>query len=250
MLILDNPSRLANLLGSINVSYVKRPLGPIDVANEINVMLEDLGGDSNELARRLPIEQDMINQFSYLRNLPEKIQGMVVWGASKHETGAIGFSVASKIALLDATEDMEKMAGTITKMPRPVTKEEIKSIVSLKKRNPDKTIDDCLLEVLNVARPTVITHHIFLSGLNPDIARSIKRFADQSGESMHEVALRTLHNVFPEKSLENVKVFSDCIRLALTKKGSDFITEYSESRNVPMQEVLNHMFGLEEMPCD
>lgn len=249
MYILNSPARLAKLLVSIKVPGTNRPLSPVDVAKEIHMMLKDLDGDRNELIKRLPIEQDVTNQFLRLLNLPPQIRGMVVWGESKHETGAIGFSVASRIASLDGPNDMLKVAGTITEMPRPVTKEEIKGILSLKKNNPDKPIEECLSEVLNVTRPVVITHHIFLSGLDPNIAGSIKRRAHKSGKNMHDLASSALRRVFPDDSLKSAKVFSDCIRLSLTEKGADFISEYSESHGIPMQEALNHMLGSEELLC-
>ena len=250
MAVLNNPSRLAKLLVSIKVSGTSRPLSPIDVANEINEMQKDLGEDRDELIRRLPIGQDLTNQFLCLLKLPPEVQGMVVWGESRHEMGAIGFSVASRIAALDDDRDKMKVVSAIDGMARPVTKEEIKGILSLKKSNPNKPIEECLSEVLNVTRPVVITHHIFLSGLDPAIVESMKRRARKSGESTNELASCALRRVFPEGSLKNTKVFSDCIRLSLTKKGADFISRYSESHDISMQDTLNHMLCSEELPRD
>lgn len=247
MSVLDSPGRLAKLLLSVNVPGTARPLSPPDVATEIHKLLTDLGDDRDELVRRLPIGQDLTRQFLRLLDLPPQIRGMVVWGESRHETGAIGFSVASRIASLNDHDDMLRVAGTITEMPRPVTAEEIKGIVSLKKRNPDKAIEECLSEVLNVTRPVTITHHMFLSGLDPDIVRSLKRRARESDKSPHELAADSLRRVFPSDLLKSVRVFSDCIRLSLARNGTDFISKYSESRGIPMQEALNHMLGSERL---
>lgn len=244
MYILDNPSRLARLLISIKVKEkTNRPLNPVDVAKEIEFLLKDLDGDQNELNKRLPIGHDVTNQFLRLLKLPPVIQGMVVWGESKHETGGIGFSVAARIASLDSQDDMSMMAGTITEMSRPVRKEEIKGILSQKKYNPDKTLEKCLEEVLNVTRPIVIAHYIFLSGLDPNIARSIKQRADKLDEDTHKFTSNILLDIFPKDSFKSAKVFSDCIRLTLDKNGSDFISTYAHSHNIPMQCVLNHMLS-------
>ena len=247
MYILDNPSRLAKLLLSIKVKDTNRPLNPVRVAKEIKVLLEDLGGDQHELIRRLPIKQDMIKEFRLLLRLPPEMQDMIVWGKSKHEAGGIGFSVASRIASLDNQDDMRAMAGTVEYMPRPITKNEITGILRLKKDNPDKPINECLTEVLNVTRPVVISHYIFLSGLNPNIIKTMKQKAYESGVSIHEFASKILRSVFPEDSFKGAKVFSASIRLALTKHGSSFISEYSKSHDIPMQEVLTHMLGSEVM---
>ena len=247
MYILDNPPRLAKLLTSIKVPGTNRPLSPVDVAREIEMLLKDLGGDESELLRRLPIKQDIMKDFRCLLRLPPEIQGMIVWGRSKHETGGIGFSVASRIASLDRQDDMRTMAGTVADMPRPVTKEEIEGILSLKKNNPDKPIGECLTEVLNVTRPAVIDHYIFLSGLDPNIVRALEQKAHVSVVSTHELASGILRGVFPEGSFKTAKVFSDCIRLSLEKHGSDFISEYSKSHNIPVQRALSHMIGSEMM---
>lgn len=245
MYILSSPARLAKLLTSIKVPYTDRPLSPIDVAKEIRTMLEDLGGDHNELVRRLPIEQDVTNQFLRLLNLPLQMREMVVWGESRHETGAIGFSVASKIASLNNHDDMLKVAGTITEMSRPVTKEEIKGILSLKKSDPNKPIDECMSEVLNVTRPVTITHYVFLGGLDMSISRSLDLCARKSGKSAHDLAADMLSTVFPTNSLKGVRVFSDCMRLSLTRQGQDFIYEYAKSHDVSIRNVLDHMLSSE-----
>lgn len=245
MQILDSPARLAKLLVSIKVPHNNRPLSPVDVAQDIHSMLEDLGGDRNELVKRLPIKLDITKEFLRLLKLPPQLRGMVVWGESKSETGAIGFSVASRIASLNDHDDMLKMAGTITEMSRPVTKEEIKSILSLKKHNPDKPIEECLSEVLNVMRPVTITHYIFLSGLDADIKKSIDLRARESRQSIHDLAANTLRRLFPPDSLKSAKLFSDCIRLSLTRDGADFIQAYSRSKDILMQGALNHMMRSE-----
>ena len=250
MPILNSPPRLAKLLASMKVPGTSRPLSPVDVANEINEMRKDLGGNHDELVRRLPIGRDMTNQYLCLLKLPPQVQGMVVWGESKRETSAIGFSVASRIASLDDPGDRLKVISAVAEMQHPVTKEEIGGILSLKKSNPSKPIEECLSEVLNVTRPVVITHHVFLSGLDPVIAESIKRRAHERSESANCLASRILRKAFPGDSLKGVRVFSDCIRLSLTRKGAEFIPKYSKSHDVPMQETLNHMLGSDVLTRD
>ena len=241
MYILNNPPRLAKLLASIKVNYKIRPLSPIDVSKEINIMLKDLEGDEKELHRRLPITQDMTRQYNRLLRLPPEIQGMVIWGDSNHDTGEIGFSVATRIASLKNQDDMRMMAGTITEMARPITTNEINEILSLKNNNPNKTLKECLEEVITAVRVTVITHYIFLSGLDPDIAKSLKMHANNANEDVHKFTSKILSSIFPEGSFKSSKVFADCIRLTLGKHGSDFISTYARSHNIPIQKVLNHM---------
>ena len=137
MYILNNPARLAKLLASLNVpNNLNRPLSPMDVAREIKTLQKDLNNDQNELVKRLPIEQDMTKQFLSLLRLPPQVQDMVVWGESKKETGALGFSVAARIAMFDEPQDVLKLVGTVTEMSRPITKEEVKGMLSMEKTQP------------------------------------------------------------------------------------------------------------------
>ncbi len=241
--ILNNPARLAKLLTSLNVpNNLNRPLSPMEVAREIEMLQKDLNNDQNELVKRLPIKQDMVKQFQSLLKLPPQVQDMVVWGESKRKTGALGFSVAAKIAMFDNPSDVLKLVGTVTEMSRPVTKDEIKGLLSMKKHNPDTTIEACLSEILNVTRPITITHHMFVSGLDTDVVQALKKSSRELNQDIHHLAADALRKIFPSRFVENVKIFADCARLSLTEEGMNFITKYSKSHNILRQNVLNHMF--------
>jgi len=242
MYVLSNPRRLAKLLTSIKVTKPDRPLTPVETAKEIEAMLHDLNGDKNELVKRLPISADIIKQFLGLLNLPPEIQDIVIWGESKKETGSIGFSVAAKISRFDNQNDMLKVASAVLGMDRPVTKEEVKAVLSLKKHNSEKPIDECVTEVLNVTRPLIIQHFMFISGLRPDIIDRLKTESSISDQDIHEFARHLLCRFIPNDSLKGLKVFRDCIRLSLTKQGKDHLDEYSTSNDLSRQEIINHMF--------
>ena len=214
----------------------------MEVAREIETLQKDLNNDHNELVKRLPIKQDMIKQFQSLLELPSQVQDMVVWGESKSETGALGFSVAAKIAMFDNPLDVLKLIGTVAEMPRPITKDEVKGLLSMKKHNPNTTIEKCLLEILNVTRPIIITHHIFVSGLTVDVVQALKTSSRKLNQDIHQFATDVLCKIFPKELVKNVKIFADCARLSLTEEGMDFITKYSKSHGILRQNVLNHMF--------
>ena len=243
MHVINNPVRLAKLLASINVpKNSDRPLSPIDVAREIEALQKDLNNNQGELVKRLPIKPDMIKQFQSLLRLPPQIQDMVVWGGTRSKTGVLGFSVAAKIVMFDNPKDVLKLAGTVTGISRPLTKENVKHMLSMKKHNPDTTIDECISEILNVTRPITITHYMFVSGLDSNIVQVLKKVSQESNQDVNQFAADTLRKIFPKECVENVKIFTDYARLSLTKEGTNFITKYSTSHNILRQNVLNHMF--------
>ena len=239
MLLLNNPQRLAKLLASLNVQGSNRPLSPVEVANEIKALQEDLGGDFKETIKRLPVSAEIAKQFMQIMALPSKIQDVIVWGESSKKDGSIGFSVAAKMAKLSNHNDILKLAGTILDMPRPVTKEELKGLLSLKKRNPDKSIDECISEVLNVTREFTVQHFLFISKINSSIASAL--IPSESGRDAHGEALAILKGSFPQGTLKDVKVSNERVRLALDEAGWKFIAEYSGRHNLPRQDVVDHM---------
>lgn len=239
MCILENPKRLANLLASINVPGTNRPLSPTEVALEIQALLEELGGDQKELAKRLPISNEIIREFLWLLRLTPKYQDAVTWGESNVNTSQLGFSVAAKIARLEKYQDQEKLASEILSMSRPATKEEIKEILSLKKQNAGKDMSECLLEVLNVTRTVTIQHFMFVSGLKKSFEdRLINKSPDHN---QNNPAFDALNPIFPTGVLKDARVLKGCIRLSMNEQGSEFITEYSQRYGLLRQNVINHM---------
>lgn len=239
MNVLNNPQRLAKILASLNVSGTDRPLSPVEVASEINVMRDDLEGDLKEVVRRLPVSLDIVKEFLYLMKLPPEIQDVVSWGESRKGDGTIGFSTAAKVARLKDHDDILKLAGTILDMSRPVTKEEVKGVLSLKRRIPKKPINECITEVLNATRQTTIHHFLFISRINPNVAELLSKNDPSHGQE--DKVLSTLKGTFPSETLKNVKVSNDRIRLVLEKEGWEFIAVYAERHGLLRQDVITHM---------
>ncbi|MGY5147881.1 MAG: hypothetical protein ACW9W4_07780 [Candidatus Nitrosopumilus sp. bin_7KS] len=245
MSLLKNPKRLAKLLASVNVTHSDRPLGPIDTAEEIKELLSELHNDKNELVNRLPISLDMVKAFLRLLELPMEIQDIVIWGQSKQDTGEISFTSAQELVKLNSSEDILKLVSAIHSVPRPVTKDEVKGIISLKNRNSKKTIDDCITEVLNVTRPVVIQHFLFISGIQPSIVQSLKIASEKSSKNLNEFALEIISKVFPSQSVKGIKVHDDYVRLSLSKDGREFIRSYIDKNNLLRKDLIDDIFSKE-----
>ncbi len=242
MSILQSPKRLAKLLASINVSYSERPISPIQVAEEIGELLKELNGDKNELKKRLPLSQGIIDGFLRLLNLPGKIQDIIVWGESNKNTGEISFSAASYICKLENSEDVLKLVGAMHDLDRPITKEEIKDIISLKKHNSGKPIENCINEVLGVTRPTVIQHFLFISGIDPSIVNELKAESQKNNMKLDDCGINVLSKLFPSGSLKGVKIHDDYLQLHLSEDGRNFMRRYGDSNNISRKDIINHMF--------
>jgi hypothetical protein len=134
------------------------------------------------------------------------------------------------------------LVGAVHSISRPVRKDEVKGIISLKTRNLEKTIEECITEVLNVTRTEIIKHYIFISGINPVIVQALKNTSIKNNENLNEFALSIISKKFPVNSVKNVKLYDDYIRISFTKEGRDYVSSYSNSNNLLRQDVINHIF--------
>lgn len=231
-------------MASIAVTHSDRPLTPTQVSNDISELLEDLDGDYDELEKRLPIKKEMVKHFERLLKLPLEIQDIVVWGDSKKDTGEISFSSANQIAKIENPSDVLELVSAIHSVPRPVTKTEVKNIISLKNNNENKTMSDCIKEVLQVTRTEIIQSFIFISGIDSILVK--KLLSENNLENINKHILNILSPKFPPNSLKNINLKEDHIRLSLSKDGRNFIHEYSRNEDIPLRDVVNHLLGVNQ----
>ena len=242
MSLLQNPIRLAQLLSSINISNSDRPLSPIETAEVIHELLIELGDDKLELEKRLPLSKSMINNFFKLLFLPPKIKDMIKWGESSKRTGEISFSSACKLSNLKNENDILKLVYAITNLSRPITKTEVADIVSLKNKNHDKSIDDCIKEILNVNRPLIIEHFIFISGIQTSIVKLLQNLSENKSISIGDFAINELSTIFPPNSIKGIKIYNDYTRISFTQEGITFINDYIKYNNILRRDTINHIF--------
>ena len=242
MSLLQNPTRLAQLLSSINISNSDRPLSPMETAEVIHELLIELGNNKVELEKRLPLSQSMINNFFKLLSLPPKLKDMIKWGESSKRTGEISFSSACKLSNLKSKNDILKLAYAITTLSRPITKTEVANIVSLKNKNHDKFIDDCIKEILDVNRPLIIEHFIFISGVQTSIVKLLQNLSKNKSISIDDFAINKLLTIFPANSIKGLKIYDDYIRISFTQVGIAFINDYIKYNNILRKDTINHIF--------
>ena len=245
MSLLQNTKHMADFLSSINVPYSDRPLSPIEVAKTLSGLLDELGHDQNELVRRLPLSQNSVKSFQRLLRLPSKLHGAIVWGEPK-STDELSFSAAASIAKLKDKDDMLKLVGSMHELGKPASKSEIQGIVGLKNRCPEMGIDECIAQVFNVTRPTVIQHYIFISGVNPLIVKSLAKSAKSANKKLDDFAHLVLSRQFPENSIKGIKLHDEYVHMSLSKEGHDFVSKYPALNNTSNNDIINQLFSNED----
>lgn len=226
---------------SIKVDYSDRPLTPIEVAEDISELKRELNDDYKQLQKRLPIKKDMIKNFERLLLLPKEIQDSISFGDSR-SGGVLSFSTAAAIARLDDRDDMVILGLAVIDLPRPIRQTEVKDIISLKKKNKDKEIEDCISEILKITRPKVIRRYIFISGLKKAIIARLKFKAKKEHKKLDDVALEILSSYFSKDEAKSVNVFSDFMRISLSKEGHDRLHRIPKEKEILLKDVVNYIF--------
>lgn len=241
--LLKDPKRFARLLRSIGVGVQKkRPLTPIEVATEIEELKKEINGTNSEVAERLHVDPKQILDFLKLLRLPSSIQHTLGYG--RIDLGRIPFTTGARISELDSKEDMKILANSVLDEDKVVIKkEEVQQLVNLKKRNPEKSIDECISQILKI-RPRITTSYLIVSDLKESIAENLEKKSKQIGKNLNDFALEILAKFFPEQSMEEVIIKDQkYIKIALTEEGYKKFYEYKKTYSI--NEIANHLFESE-----
>ena len=256
MPILTDGIRLARLKRSIGRQHADpRPLSPIEVAKYMQEMKDDLGVSSNkEIAVRLSLKNQnpsLVSDFLSLLSRPSiKFDDVWGWGGehSLEEHGRIPFSMCRQLGVCYAKkiitgEDYEKIVSGVLNGEIPTS--EVDEILSLMKKNPGKSCDDCCKEILNMV-PEIIKYTVFIADLDSDIITKINEKAVKESKSKDEIVESVLSKHFGEDELEGVLLKDDkYIKIAFYEKGREKLDEICKKERKSLVDIFNHIFARE-----
>ena len=254
MPILTDGIRLARLKRSIGRDHADpRPLYPIEVAKYMQEMKDDLGVSSNkEIAVRLSlINQNpaLVSNFLSLLSRPS-IKFDDVWGwGGEHALvdGRIPFSMCRQLGVCYAKkiitgEDYEKIVSGVLNGKIPTSG--VEEILSLMKKNPGKSCDDCCKEILNLI-PEIIKSIVFIADLDSDVIAKINEKAIKESKSKDEIAESVLSKHFREDEIEGALLKTTYIKIAFSEKGREKLEEIRKKEGSLLSEIINHIFTKE-----
>ena len=258
MPILTDGIRLARLKRSIGRDHADpRPLYPIEVAKYMQEMKDDLGVSSNkEIAVRLSLKNQnpaLVSDFLSLLSRPSK-KFDDVWGwGSQMEIGRIPWSMCRRLGQYYAKksitgEDYEKIVSGVLNGEIPTSG--VEEILSLMKKNPGKSCDDCCKEILNMV-PEIIKYTVFIADLDSDIIAKINEKAVKESKSKDEIIESVLSKHFGEDELEGVLLKDDkYIKIAFYEKGREKLDEICKKERKSLIDIFNHIFAREGYGSD
>lgn len=243
MSLIRDGRKLALLKRSIGRDHAEpRPLSPIQVAEYMEEMKSELDDPSGKkTAARLGTSSSLVSDFTHMVNLPPKFHYVFGWGAYKG--GSIPWSVFRRAGpfLKNGTITQDDLWTVISGvLQERIPTSSVEEILYLKKKNPEKTIDECCREILNLV-PAKIKYVVFITNLDPSVKAGIQKTASDKDVSPNDLAESVLSKHLGKDDTEGVLIKGGHIKIALTEQGRQNLDSVAKREKVPPTAVVNHL---------
>lgn len=160
---------LRDLILSVGTHRGSRPLSPLEVANGIAELINELGFEA--AMEKLTLDPSTARRFLKLRELDSGIAELVDWG---RRPGTISFSAAAEIVRV--RPDQQKLIAEGC-LQHAFTKEETRQVVQLVLRRNDP-VTTALSSTLAM-RPTVVTIYVVVCAVRPYLVEPLSKLSQR-----------------------------------------------------------------------
>ena len=206
---------------------------PIQAAQEIKLGMESLRIGKKEVAKLLSLSGDkMVSELLSLLELPPSIWDAVGWEGRRE--GKIGPDFGYIISRLPSVEDREYLAKVV--LESDLSREEIRTTVQLRKRNPGMNIEACVEKVVKI-RPIVKPGFVVVAQISPDLMNSLAQ--SRSGQEVHALLSEFLSKRLGEGGLKSVSLKDRFVILTLSEEGHLRFKNLSVELGVSPESILD-----------
>lgn len=139
----------------------------------------DAGSSLEKCAEEVNLDKTGIRRFQRLTVLPEDLRHLIVWGPNRDD--GIGFSTAVELSKIKDPDEQISVSTTV--LANKLSSKETRYLIQLLERT-GRTIDDCLLEILNL-RPTIEKRYVFIGSVNDlGIQNSLAKLTQNKRDSI------------------------------------------------------------------
>lgn len=227
-----NQQILARLLLSIKppkgMPKRKRPLSPIQVAKYLNELLQQ--SSITEVARKLGLERtEMLREFLSLLQLPPDVQKFF-------ENWEIGIDKGYRISMLDKAEDQREVINAVIK--HNLTSSDVRSIVFLKKMNPEIPIEECIRKVLESRKG--IKYHVVLTGIDEDTLQILQTKSEQLSCPAKELVKKLIEDTLgTSQGIIMFDMRGNLIKMVITRETFKVMREKAKQLNVSFDNLID-----------
>ena len=227
-------------------THGERPMTPYKVALSIQELINETGDDLKKIGNRLKVTPDTCKMFLAILDMPPDWWDILRFGTADG-SGRLPFSMASKVApkfkkgeIIE--DDLDLLKGAAVHPTTPALRDDINNIISCYSTNPDKSIQDCIKEIMNLV-PDKISSFIIITDIDPKFVEKIKKTDDTN---VNQLLIKILSKYFPEKSIENIRIKNEIfIQLFLNEVGHKSFYALAEKKGLLPKEVINDLLDEE-----
>ena len=162
-----------------------RILSPIEVGSLLSKACKE-GASLGDCATAIHLGKSQVSRFLQILNLPQDIQHLVDWGASKN---FIGFSSAVELARLKDVDDQRAVANSI--LADGLNSKEVRQVGQLLTRS-ERPICECIKEVLCM-RPTIEKRYVFIGSLvDQNVEKALLELTQMERDSILKLGIEHL----------------------------------------------------------
>ncbi|MEM2188910.1 MAG: hypothetical protein QXG35_06220 [Nitrososphaerota archaeon] len=208
----------------------KRPLSPIQVAKYLNEWLQE--SSATEVSRKLGLKgTEMLREFLSLLQLPSDVQKFF-------ENWEIGIDKGYRISMLDKAEDQREVINAIIR--HNLSSSDVRSIVFLKKMNPEIPIEECIRKVLESRKK--VRYHIVLTGIDEDTLQILQIKSEQLHCSAKELVKKLMEDTLgTSEGVIMLDMRGNLIKMVITPKTFKMMKEKAKELNVSFDDLIDRL---------
>ena len=219
----------------------ERPMMPAEAALALKEFTEETHETVEGVARRLGVHPDTCRLFLSILDLPSDWRE--IWHFGKADgTGRLPFSMAGRLAsgFRNGTlskDDLDLLKGAVLDPDNPARREDITNILSCRYKNPDKPLEECIREIMNLT-PRRIQSYVIITDIDLGTASLPRDDADGTEGSI----MSTLAQHLPGGSVEDLRICDGRhLQICLTKEGYDGFYRLAGRLGLAPKDLANHL---------
>jgi hypothetical protein len=206
-------------------------MDPIEVAQNLKLLCEHMPRE--EVAKKFNLStKGTLWVYLRLLDLSPRVQEYIrAW--------KIGMDTGYRISLLKDWREQEVLADAVLR--HHLSSGEVKGIVqSLKKRNPNMPIEECIQLALK-ARPVIEEEHIIVTKMQDNTLKVLKEKSQESKVAIDELVRKSMEQFLPLNSIISLKVVDATVVMALRKDASKIFKDKAAEEKIKPENLVDAM---------
>lgn len=235
MRLIDDFDKYSDLILSVKTHEKERPLVPIEVSKYISRMIKELPSENLlQISRRLHLnDASQTKYFLKLLELPEKVHYLLGWKVYGEEK--IPFTIGVILLDLKNKDDIEYVLKS--GLDHKFTKNEAQRIVQYKKNFPEKSIEECVEQVLKI-RPVIEKGYLVIAVLKEDHLAKMRNISEMKNISRENLVLDLVNEKLATGKATSVRIKRHVLQIFMDENGYRELLKLQEEMKVRFNDII------------